>query len=306
MTIPQRPLPPDHPDIEIINEICLAIEERTGSTDWETFAQDIPQRLRQAIDEVIDTPRTGRFELSETEKTEKTYVGTKVEILIRDYLGFPKGLKGILDLEIKGRSVDVKNTVTGNWMIPNEAIGHPCLLIHENEMGSECSFGIFIAKSEYLTKGANRDGKVSVSKFGKQNIHWILFRHPYPDNFWKQIEPHTRKWIVAPRSGNKRLERLFIKLLALPIPRRIVEGVAAQADFMKRIRVNGGVRDILGPQGIAVLNGVKDNDLLKQLDMPPIKSNEFISIPIRDETTRHVLMESKRHDYVTNLFHEKI
>jgi len=59
--------------------------------------------------------------LGETEKTEKTYLGTKIEILIRKFFKFPKGL---LDLHIEGHDVDIKNTVGGNWMIPTEAI-HP-------------------------------------------------------------------------------------------------------------------------------------------------------------------------------------
>lgn len=304
MTIPQRPLPPHHPDLPIIQEICEAIRKRAGGRGWDDFIVELPQRLRQAIDEVIDTPRTGRFELAETEKTEKTYIGTKVEILVRDYLGFPKGLKGVLDLSVDGRSVDVKNTVTGNWMIPSEALGHPCILIHEDEAKSECSFGVFIAKPEYLTSGTNRDGKVSVSKIGKENIHWLLFRHTYPDNFWKHIEPDVRKWIVTPRGGTRRLERLFLKLLGHPIPRRIVEAVAAQADFMKRIRVNGGVRDILGPQGVAVLSGTKDNDILIKLSHSPIEPDEFISIAITNEEIKAIIIASGRHNYVTDFFNK--
>ena len=41
---------------------------------------------------------------SELEKTEKTYIGTKVEILVRDFFRLPKG---ILDLTIDGLDVDV-------------------------------------------------------------------------------------------------------------------------------------------------------------------------------------------------------
>lgn len=305
MTIPDRPLPEYHPDLPLIEKICGAIRERAGPNGWADFEVEIPLRLRQAIDEVIDTPRTGRFELVETEKTEKTYLGTKVEILIRDYLLFPKGLKGVLDLSVDGISVDVKNTVSGNWMIPSEAVGHPCILIHEDECRSECSFGIIIARKEYLTRGANRDKKVSISSFGKSNIHWLLFRHRYPHNFWSHVDPELRRWIVLPRGGNKRLERLFLKLLGQPIPRRIVEAVAAQADFMKRVRVNGGVRDLLGPQGVAVLNGIKDNEILRRLGMQPIDRDEFISLAITDERSKTIIELTRRHDYVTAMYEPK-
>ncbi len=39
--------------------------------------------VRDAIDEVIDTARTGRFSPTQLNGQEKTYIGTKIEILIR-------------------------------------------------------------------------------------------------------------------------------------------------------------------------------------------------------------------------------
>ena len=65
----------------------------------ERFRQQIPLLLRKAIDEVIDAPRTGRFTIDEVEKTEKTYLGTKVEIFLRSWFRLPKGR--ILDLSIR-------------------------------------------------------------------------------------------------------------------------------------------------------------------------------------------------------------
>lgn len=38
----------------------------------------LAQTLRLALDEVIDGARTGRFAVAQLEKTEKTYIGTKV------------------------------------------------------------------------------------------------------------------------------------------------------------------------------------------------------------------------------------
>lgn len=66
--------------------------------------------FRSAIDEVIDTARTRRFFFHDLEKTEKTYLGTKFEILLRDWLQVPKGVR--LDLLIGGREVDVKSTTS--------------------------------------------------------------------------------------------------------------------------------------------------------------------------------------------------
>ena len=68
-------------DAERIREIRNAlIAAAQGEAQ---FANVVGTVLRRAYDEVIDTPRSGRFTISQTEKTEKTYLGTKVEILFR-------------------------------------------------------------------------------------------------------------------------------------------------------------------------------------------------------------------------------
>ncbi len=47
------------------------------------FAETVAQALRRALDEVIDCQRTGRFSVEQLEKTEKTCIGTQVEIVLR-------------------------------------------------------------------------------------------------------------------------------------------------------------------------------------------------------------------------------
>lgn len=107
-------------DQKLLRRLEAAIIRESGGRS--RFNADVPLLFRQAIDEVIDTPRSGRFTLDELEKTEKTYIGTKIEILLRNYLRLQRGLK--LDLLIDGVEVDVKNTVVSNWTIPSEAMGH--------------------------------------------------------------------------------------------------------------------------------------------------------------------------------------
>ncbi|TAD89434.1 MAG: hypothetical protein EAZ99_09825 [Alphaproteobacteria bacterium] len=295
-SVPAEPLAVDHPDRAIIDRVAAAIEERSGG--WAVFAQEIPRRLRLAIDEVIDMPRTGRFVLAQLEKTEKTYLGTKVEILIRDFLGVPKGL---LDLDVAGLDIDVKNTVTGNWMIPSEAIRKPCILISENEPSAVCSVGLLICHPAYLTGGANKDGKVSVSAIGRKNIHWILKNHPYPANFWEAVPTHIRRSIMQPTSGTERLYALFQAFLGRPIARGTVESVARQKDFMKRLRSNGGVRDRLEPQGIVLLSGVADRELALRLGIPALAREEFVAVPVTTSAQLEAVRASHRHSGVVAL-----
>ena len=53
-----------------------------------------------------------------------------MEIELRATLRLPKGN---LDTVILGRDVDIKNTMSSNWMIPTEAVDHPCILVAADE-----------------------------------------------------------------------------------------------------------------------------------------------------------------------------
>lgn len=126
------PLDLAHVDYADLNRLETNLIDAVGG--WQAFEEKLRGFFRSAIDEVIDTARTGRFFFADLEKTEKTYLGTKFEIILRDWLGVPKGVK--LDLLIGGDEVDVKTTTSaqqGGWMIPPEAFGELCILIKVDE-----------------------------------------------------------------------------------------------------------------------------------------------------------------------------
>ncbi len=242
----------------------------------ELFEEKLRSFFRSAIDEVIDTARTGRFFLSDLEKTEKTYLGTKFEILLRDWLQVPKGV--VLDLLIGGQEVDVKSTTGGKsgWMIPLEAIGHLCILLRVNEERSICAVGLARARPEYLRAGENRDRKTSFSAQGTRNIWWMVQDFAYTPNFWAMIDPDLRNRIMSPRGGTERLTTLFENCLETPVSRVLIASIAAQDDYMKRIRRNGGARDNLAPKGIAVLYSENDRELMLSLGLK-FGFREFVS-----------------------------
>src|SRR3954451_25044869 len=115
------PLPISTPDSEL-EQVVDWLMRRTG--DPVAFFGGV---LRQSLDEVLDGPRTGRWDFAQLEKTEKTYVGTKVEIVLRTALGLERG--AALDLDIEGVPVDIKWAMNSGWQIPREAVGHLCLCI---------------------------------------------------------------------------------------------------------------------------------------------------------------------------------
>ena len=72
----QNPAEQRSQDSELIRILEKAIFRSAKGPD--RFRREVPLLLRKSIDEVIDSARTDRVTLDETEKTEKTYLGTKV------------------------------------------------------------------------------------------------------------------------------------------------------------------------------------------------------------------------------------
>ena len=259
----------------------LADHLRRAIDDPDGVVGATAQLIRRAIDEVIDAPRTKRLVLAECEKTEKTYLGTKVEILFRDAIGQPKG--EFLDLSLGGVDTDIKHSIGTAWMIPREALGKPCVLISENERTARFNLGLMVCRPENLTSGGNRDGKLQVSAYGRGQAVWLAKDAPYPANIWQGFDPHLLARINAHRGGAQRVAELFRHQQGRAIPRSAIAAIAAQLDPLKRVRANGGARDILREEGVVILWGQNDRALIAELGLKPLLSDEFVSFSPQTE-----------------------
>ncbi len=271
---------PGHPRYGELSRLAREVEHLIGGRSM--VAKWFPGMLRKVVDDVVDTVNTRRRSYGQLEKTEKTYLGTRVEILMRAKMQAPKGR---LDFIIGDADVDMKLTITGNWMIPQEAVGQACLLAALDEHNSSCFLGIFYADPANLTGGANRDGKKSVSAFGMTQILWILRDHPVEPNFWRTISSDLVALVFAAPTGNDKIVELFRGVTDRVISRRIVEETAAQKDFMRRIRSDGprGSRNRLAAEGIVLLSGTYDSGLIRALGVPSCGPSDFISHRVRPE-----------------------
>jgi hypothetical protein len=272
--IPESIVVAGHRDHKRLTAIAEEITKRAGGTG--PLAAKFSTMLRRCVDDVIMTPKTGRRAYEELEKTEKTYIGTRVEIELRAMLDLPKGK---LDTVILEQDVDIKNTMGSNWMIPTEAIDNPCILVAADEARAICYLGLFVARQDYLTLGQNKDSKKSISALGFANIRWLLLDHPYPPNFWRTVRPDVIERIFTGHSGNQRMANLFREVQREPITRDVVEAVAQQQDFMRRIRSDNGrgTRDHLAREGILLLSGHYDAPLISALALPTCSGSEFVS-----------------------------
>lgn len=239
------------------------------------FEQQAADTLRQALDEVIDGIRTGRWSVDSLEKTEKTYIGTKVEILFKFDFELENGEK--LDTRIEGHEVDIKCTVLRDWMIPKEAVNQLCLLVRIDDAKSKFWIGLIRASKEVLRKSENRDRKGSLSAEGKKSIQWLVESGDLPTNLIAELDPETRLKMMAHRSGQSRITELFRLVQGVIIPRIAVETVARQKDPMKRVR---DARIELAREGILILGHQSgDPELARSRGFPSPGKGEFISIP---------------------------
>ena len=188
--------------------------------------------IRQGIDSVIDGPRTNRWSVDELEKTEKAYIGTRVEILVRSALGVQLGK--VLDYLIAGHEVDSKFSISfGGWMIPQEAVDQLCLLICTDKASKLFWVGLVRAEESVLTTGANQDKKRSISASGRSNIHWFAESEKLPINFLQALTKQDRDAIFAKTTIADRVAELFRRCPDQPIPSAAIVDISSEFDDAK-------------------------------------------------------------------------
>jgi hypothetical protein len=288
-----RRLPPSsvelgHNDFDILSPIAADI--RTRAPDLMT---ELPEQMLAALESVLEPVQTGRTRLADLDNVEKTFVGLKVEHLIRDMLDAPKGVR---DLVLAGQNVDIKNTVgkSWSWMIPPETYrdSEPCLLLALDEDRWQAWMGLIVARPEYLGK-PNRDKKRRILTEAYENILWLVQGASLPRNHWEGINIARFRELRRIKGGNVRAAIFFRENLRRPTHRSVLEALLYdQADFMKRVRGNGGIRDVLRLERIAIVSGTFSNSLLKMMGLPCIGKDEHIAIDVRTLEEERMLCES--------------
>ncbi|MGW7585085.1 NaeI family type II restriction endonuclease [Kitasatospora sp. NPDC054768] len=253
------------------------------------------QVFRRAIDEVLDGQRTGRYDLyikegpGRVESTEKTYLGTKVEIVTR--AEFDLGYGNPMDYVIADEHVDAKFTVGGTWMIPKEAMNHICLLMRADDRTGSFQVGILRIQPDVLTTGPNGDQKRSVSAAGKARIRWIVQDGELPDNLLlrlREADPKTVRSIFRASDGYRgsgnggqlRVNELFRRVRGRIVDRTTVVTVATQHDGLKRARDS---RKHLRPEGIIVIGHLKPYpQIAEELGLPVPEKGSFVSVKLTE------------------------
>lgn len=266
---------PGHPDFPVLSDIKAEILRLSGGEA--KLAEVFPALTQEAMEYVLDPVTTGRTKLKLLDNVEKTFVGLKIEHFFREFLDVPKGIR---DLVIGGVDVDVKNTVRGNWMIPQEtySVSGPCVLIACDEDNHRCWLGLLLARPAYLN-AANRDKKRSVSSKAFANILWLVEGMPFPESHWNGFDMARFRELRKLKGGTKRVAQFFRENLRKRVHRKVIQSLLFdQDDYMKRVRGNGGARDVLRKEKIAVLSGYYDTQLLAQIGILGVMPNEMIAV----------------------------
>jgi hypothetical protein len=190
--------------------------------------------VRRAIDEVL-TMQTMRYRIDQLAPPEQTYIGTRVEILVREALDVGFGTRS--DTLIAGEETDIKWSRHLNWMIGPENLDTVCLGIGTESSNGRLSVGLFIPHRDEL-KSQNRDKKFSASSgYRTKHVSWIIKDAELEANFIATLSEQIRNDIMSGASAQERIKRLAELVPDTLIPRSAIRFVSMNKDdFMRRIR----------------------------------------------------------------------
>lgn len=213
--------------------------------------------FRSTFDQLYDGQHTGRFRWEQLFKTEKTHFGTLLEINLRREFDdvIDDGL--LLDYQIHGHEIDCKYSQSmGGWMLPPECFGHLLLVATASDTDGTWNLGVVRASDENRRPGVNRDGKTGLNARGRQQIAWLWRDQPLPPNILLSLSEQKLAAVLAPPSGQGRVNELLRQVTGRRIGRNTIATLAQQADYMARIRDNGhGARTKLREEGFLIPGG---------------------------------------------------
>lgn len=212
--------------------------------------------FRETYDQLYDGQRTGRYRWDQLFKTEKTHYGTLLEINLRREFDDVLDDGALLDYRVLGHEVDCKySQSSGGWMLPPECFDQLLLVATANDALGTWSLGVVRAHEYNRRPGENRDRKTGLNKRGRGQIAWLRTDAALPPNILLSLDEETLRAVLRPASGQGRVNELLRRVTGRRIGRNTIATLARQADYMKRVRDNGGARGVLRHAGFLIPGG---------------------------------------------------
>jgi hypothetical protein len=275
---------------------------------WWQMQPDARERfrwaLRDSVDELLDGERTGHWCYQHFGKTEKTHLGTVIEINLAKEFSIPQGK--YIDWSVGGVDLDCKfSKDVGGWEIPMEMYlcayhheqsgkaNHPALLVWLDDDNSQWAAGIVRVTDSRLkfrhggaeVRQYNRDNKRHLSDIGMDAIYWLWggCQNDLPENVLRHMDASSRTAILdANLSGQKRVNELFKRQTGKLLSRHVINTVAQQDDAPKRARdarlpKPRGIRS----DGYLVLGHQESHpQIADALGLPPPEKGEWVSVRV--------------------------
>ena len=254
--------------------------------------------LRDSLDELLDGQRTRRWCYQQLNKTEKTHLGTKVELGLTNEFDISDGAD--LDWEIGGHEVDCKFSKDfGGWEIPMEmylcddheqpgTADHLALLVWMNDDDAQWAAGVVQIRDDLLKfktddsgrrrRQYNRDNKRRLNDDGINSTYWLWGGlQNLPPNPLRRMSEESRRAILLNTSGQERVNALLREIQGEIITRPTMVTVAQQKDPMKRAR-DARLPQNLGCEGFLILGHQgADPHIALGLDLPVPGKGELVS-----------------------------
>jgi hypothetical protein len=235
--------------------------------------------IREALDQIYDGQRTGRWDYTQLLKTEKTHVGTLVEIWLQREFGFADGVD--LDYRIAEVDVDCKWSLNlYDWEIPQEMYSRGdkiALLVWANEYTARWASGLIRIGEDVLKPlGRQRDGKRRLNDRGRDRILWIAPGADLVKNTLLHVgDPRKLDLIAYATGGQTAVTNLFRELTDELVNRATVLTAAQQVDGAKRVR---DARTQLRPEGIVIFGHYAPHPrMADDLGLPVPTLGRFVS-----------------------------
>jgi hypothetical protein len=279
--------------------------------DWFQRQPDARERfrwtLRDSLDELMDGQRTGRWCYQHLTKTEKTYLGTAIEVNLTKEFDITSGSD--LDWKVAGQDLDCKfSRNLGGWEIPMEMYlcpdhreqsgkaDHPALLTWLNDDYGQWAAGLIRItdaqlrwkkekNSDAVVRAYNRDNKRKLSENGRNEIFWLWggLQTDLPTNLLLRLPGEQRQRILTAGSGQQRVNQLFREVTHHIISRPTVLTVGQQDDAPKRARDTRKGQRGISQEGFVVLGHLEGHRAVAQaLGLTVPVKGEWISVRLTE------------------------
>lgn len=234
--------------------------------------------LREALDQAYDGLRTGRWDYSQLMKTEKTHIGTLVEMWLQREFRFEDGDE--LDYMIAGEDVDAKwSRNLYDWEIPPEMYERGnklALVVWANEYTVSWATGLIrITEDVLVPMGKQRDKKRRLNPAGRDSILWVHRDRSMIKNTLLHLPAEDIDRIRLSTSGQKAINELFRAAQQELVDRAAIVAAGQQVDSAKRVR---DARRALASEGIVILGHYQPHpDIAEALGLPRPTLGRFVS-----------------------------